>query len=651
MKKTATFVISIAIVLCSAQNVVAIQNTITVYYDAEIGQINKKVFGNNFKGRDPWTLGSVPNFAISDYGSGVWDPEGKKPVRKVMHLATEAGVTIVRYAVGGYWNWHNSIGQDREHLLFGLDEFMKTTEEIGAEAAIIVSALIGNEEEAADLVEYLNAPRDGSNINGGIDWAEERAKNGHPDPYLFKYFEIENEPYTAHIGLSSQEYVNIYLEYYEAMKAVDPSIKIGFVLPPSLWHSWFQYGEVLSQITNKLDYAILHRYFNSIWGDSAFMVSPNDRFKIMLSMPMLTLEAEIPEYLKRLRETSGKDIPLAISEYNSWWSISQHRSLGAALLNAELLKIFMKPEHNILMANQWQMSNGLFGMVRSVDNFTTHDYQYPIEYIKRPNYYVYELYNRHFGDVLIETDVQSEFYDISDYQFYPEVLEKYSLEKYFNLSPSPSTKIPYLSVNASKSNDGTKIYLMVINKKMDEPLSALIELKNFLPSETVSAWVLRGPHVTATNEEREDNVIVVHEEFTIQSNPFEFIFDPHSVTAIEIEKGEFAVAIDIKPDSDKNRINLKSKGVISVAILTTEDFDATTVDPLSVTFGPDEAIEAKGIGDIMDTDGDDDLDFVLDFNTQMTGITCGDTEAGLTGTTFEGQAIEGLDSINTVGCK
>ena len=44
-----------------------------------------------------------------------------------------------------------------------------------------------------------------------------------------------------------------------------------------------------------------------------------------------------------------------------------------------------------------------------------------------------------------------------------------------------------------------------------------------------------------------------------------------------------------KPGSYPNSIDLISKGVIPVAILTTEDFDATTVDFLSVKFGPDKA--------------------------------------------------------------
>ncbi len=111
-----------------------------------------------------------------------------------------------------------------------------------------------------------------------------------------------------------------------------------------------------------------------------------------------------------------------------------------------------------------------------------------------------------------------------------------------------------------------------------------------------------------------------------------------------------AIEIDIKPGSYQNIINLKSKGVIPIAILTNEDFDATLVDPSTVVFGPNEAVEAHGKGQIHDVDGDGDFDLILHFNTQETGIICADIEADLTGETFEGQVIEGFDSINIVKC-
>ena len=115
----------------------------------------------------------------------------------------------------------------------------------------------------------------------------------------------------------------------------------------------------------------------------------------------------------------------------------------------------------------------------------------------------------------------------------------------------------------------------------------------------------------------------------------------YSTTACPTE-----VNIDIKPGSYPNSINPNNKGVIPVAILTTDSFDASTVDASTVKFGPNEASALRSAMEDVDDDGD--LDMILHFRTQETGIIVGDTEAILTGETYSDQKIEGTDSVRVL---
>ena len=123
---------------------------------------------------------------------------------------------------------------------------------------------------------------------------------------------------------------------------------------------------------------------------------------------------------------------------------------------------------------------------------------------------------------------------------------------------------------------------------------------------------------------------------------------PLTVTVACEPTGPTEVLIDIKPGSDPNSINPRSKGVIPVAVLSAGSFDASDVDASTAAFGPGGATP-KHNGHSQDVNGDGSLDLVLHFATQQTGIQHGDTEACLTAATFGGEALAGCDSIRTVG--
>ncbi len=106
--------------------------------------------------------------------------------------------------------------------------------------------------------------------------------------------------------------------------------------------------------------------------------------------------------------------------------------------------------------------------------------------------------------------------------------------------------------------------------------------------------------------------------------------------------------IDIKPGSFPNSINPDSKGVIPVAILTTDDFDASMVDASTVKFGPGQAAMVHTDAHLEDVDGDGDIDMVLHFMTEDTGIKAGDTMACLGGKTTDRKPFAGCDSVVVV---
>ncbi len=114
------------------------------------------------------------------------------------------------------------------------------------------------------------------------------------------------------------------------------------------------------------------------------------------------------------------------------------------------------------------------------------------------------------------------------------------------------------------------------------------------------------------------------------------------------------IDIDIKPGSFPNSINCDNlKETITVAVLTTDSFDATTVNHASVTFeGTSEKHVNKKNGEPRrheaDVDEDGDLDLEFHFRLGETQLTCDSVVGTLTGETYDGIPIEGSDNVRMI---
>jgi len=130
------------------------------------------------------------------------------------------------------YTWYNAIGDPDKRPPewdfawnqmqtndLGMDEFAEFCKLIGVEPYISVNAGLGDAHSAGEQVEYMNGAV--STRLGAL-----RAKNGHPEPYLVKWWNIGNEPWGAwQIGRTDTKYfMQKHNDFAKAMRKADPSI-------------------------------------------------------------------------------------------------------------------------------------------------------------------------------------------------------------------------------------------------------------------------------------------------------------------------------------------------------------------------------------------------------------------------------------------
>jgi hypothetical protein len=122
-------------------------------------------------------------------------------------------------------------------------------------------------------------------------------------------------------------------------------------------------------------------------------------------------------------------------------------------------------------------------------------------------------------------------------------------------------------------------------------------------------------------------------------------------SALPPREPSLLVPIDIKPGSGINPVNPFSNGLIPVAILGTDSFDAANIDANTLAFGPNEAAPSHWHHthlDDIDGDGDGFEDLIAHFRTAETGLAVGALGACVSGQTLDGTPFEGCDGVRIV---
>jgi alpha-N-arabinofuranosidase len=216
---------------------------------------------------------------------GGWRPDVVAAMKELNAGVIRFGGSALDSSGAGDFEWRDTIGDPDHRAPFtawgglqpaaaGLEELVQVMQAAGAEPLICVRIRNRTPQDAVDEMEYFN---------GGADTPQGalRAKNGHPQAYHIRYWQIGNEQAGA-------DYEKRLPEFCQAMKKADPGIKLLASYPTP---------GVLKAAGQWLDYVSPHHY------NCANLKAVEDNLQ---SIRKLIAE-----------NAPGRDIRVAVTEWNT----------------------------------------------------------------------------------------------------------------------------------------------------------------------------------------------------------------------------------------------------------------------------------------------------------------------------------------------
>ncbi|MHC4426336.1 MAG: alpha-L-arabinofuranosidase C-terminal domain-containing protein [Planctomycetota bacterium] len=335
-----------------------------------------------------------------------------------LELLKELNAPMYRWPGGNFvsgYDWRDGIGdRDRrpprrnpawtgaEHNDFGFNEFIRFCRLVKAEPLVTVNTGFGDAYSAAAQLEYANGSAD--TLMGAA-----RAKSGEREPFNVRYWAIGNEMFGRwQLGyMKLEHYVRKHNWVVDKMREVGPDIvpiASGNVDPdivPVAWGNPMSWSEgLLRHCSDHIDMIAEHFYCQekSNLIEHVSQIADNIKRKI--------------QFHKQLREKldvlEGKDIRIAMTEWNYWYGRHEFGELGTryflkdALGIAKGLHEYFRHSDIIFLANYAQTVN-VIGCIKTSKTAAAFE----------TTGLALKLYSNHFGTVPVTVTGEAQPLDVA----------------------------------------------------------------------------------------------------------------------------------------------------------------------------------------------------------------------------------------------
>ncbi len=323
-----------------------------------------------------------------------------------MKLLTDLNAPLYRWPGGNFvsgYDWRDGIGdRDRrpprvnpawtgvEHNDFGFDEFIRFCGMLNAEPLVTVNTGFGDAYSAAEQLEYANGSTD-------TYWGKKRAANGTSFPFGVSFWCIGNEMFGPwQLGYMKMEhYVRKHNWVVDVMRKVDPDIVEIASGNAGPWSEG-----LLTNCSDHIDLIAEHFYCQERpdLAEHTAQIADSIRQKVNFHRDLR----------KKLDTLAGKDIRIAMTEWNYWYGPHVFGELGTRYFLKDALGIarglheYFRHSDIVYMANYAQTVN-VIGCIKASKT----------QAAMAATGQVLSLYRNHFGSIPVEISGEFDQLDIS----------------------------------------------------------------------------------------------------------------------------------------------------------------------------------------------------------------------------------------------